>query len=159
VAEIGSIVERTYLSVRDYLDGAVEENDDLLESRLTAVVEQWRRDTGPRVDLAVKGEEGDLSPQVKFQMLQVAREALANVAKHAYSKHVWVDLECTPQQVKIRVRDDGRGFSASGIRGHGMGIMSERAAMAGAELDINSIPGEGTEVVVAYPRDENQGDA
>jgi signal transduction histidine kinase len=159
VAEIGSIVERAYLSVRDYLDGAVEENNDLLRAGLTAVVDQWRRDTSLQVDLAVKGEEGELASQVKFQMLQVAREALANVAKHAYSKHVWVDLECTPQQVKIRVRDDGRGFSASGIRGHGMGIMSERAALAGATLDINSIPGKGTEVVVAYPRGEKQGDA
>jgi signal transduction histidine kinase len=159
LAEISSIVERAYLSVRDYLDGTGEETDELLGASLTAVVDQWRRDTGLRVNLVAKGEEGELSPQVKFQMLQVAREALANVAKHAYSKHVWVDLDCTPEQVKIRVRDDGRGFSESGLRGHGMGIMSERAAMAGATLDINSIPGEGTEVVVAFPRGGKQGDA
>lgn len=159
VAEIGSIVERAYLSVRDYLDGTGEETDGLLGAGLTAVVDQWSRDTGLRVELVAKGEEGELDPQIKFQMLQVAREALANVAKHAYSKHVWVDLDCTPEQVKIRVRDDGRGFSASGLRGHGMGIMSERAAMAGATLKIDSIPGEGTEVVVAYPRGKRPGDA
>lgn len=159
VAEIGSIVERAYLSVRDYLDGTGEEEAGLLGASLSTVVEQWSRDTGLRVNLAVKGQEGELSPQVKFQMLQVAREALANVAKHAYSKRVWVDLDCTPEHVKIRVRDDGRGFVASGMRGHGMGIMTERAAMAGAKLEINSIPGEGTEVVVAYLRGEKQGDS
>jgi signal transduction histidine kinase len=159
LAEIGSIVERTYLSVRDYLDGTGEGTDDPLRVSLTAVADQWSRDTGLRVNLAVKGEEGVLASQVKFQMLQVTREALANVAKHAYAKHVWVDLESTPQHVKIRVRDDGRGFSASAIRGHGMGIMSERAAMAGATLDINSIPGEGTEVVVAYSRGESRVDS
>ncbi len=86
-------------------------------------------------------------------MLQVTREALANVAKHAYPKHVWVDMECSPEKVTIRVRDDGRGFSTEGIRGHGMGIMSERTAMAGAKLDISSALGEGTQVVVSFTRE------
>ena len=34
--------------------------------------------------------------------------------------------------------------------------MNERTAMAGAVLEINSTPGEGTEVVVAYPREVEQ---
>ena len=100
----------------------------------------------------VTGDEGELPAPVKFQLLQVAREALANVAKHAYSKNVWVELHCGPDNVIVRVRDDGRGFVASGMMGHGMGIMNERTAMAGASLDISSTPGEGTEVVVTYSR-------
>lgn len=152
LAEIGSVVERTYLAVRDYLDGADEEGEGPLTSKLAAVAEQWSRDTGLPVRISATGSEGALDSSVKFQLLQVAREALANVAKHANPTNVWVDLECTPEEIKIRVRDDGRGFSTAGPRGHGMGIMSERTAMAGAELNINSTPGEGTEVVVAYPR-------
>ena len=156
VAEIGSIVERTYLSVRDYLDGNEEESEAPLRTRLTAVAQEWSRDTGLPVSVTAIGEEGELSPKVKFQMVQVAREALANVAKHAYSNNVWLDLECTPTAVSIRVRDDGRGFSSAGLRGHGMGIMNERAAMAGADHGIDSTPGEGTDVVVTYPRGQKQ---
>ncbi|MCH8089056.1 MAG: hypothetical protein IH955_03470 [Chloroflexi bacterium] len=78
------------------------------------------------------------------------------MAKHANSTNVWVELDCTDAEVKIRVRDDGRGFAISGRRGHGIGIMNERTAMAGAALEINSAPGEGTEVVVAYPREVEQ---
>jgi len=159
VAEIGSIVERTYLAVRDYLDGTDEQSEESLGTRLPAMVEQWSRDTGLKVKTAVVGDEGELPTDVKFQLLQVTREALANVAKHAYSQNVWVELQCEPNQILIRIRDDGRGFVASGIKGHGMGIMSERTAMAGASMDINSTPGEGTEVVVAYPRDGQQGDS
>jgi len=157
VAEIGSIVERTYLAVRDYLDGTDEEGDDPLAIRLPAITEQWSRDTGLQVAISVSGEEGDLPVQVKFQLLQVTREALANVAKHAYPGHVWVDLSCEPEQVTIRVRDDGRGFVPSGLNGHGIGIMNERTAMAGASLDINSTPGAGTEIVVTYARSAAQG--
>ena len=152
VAEIGSVVERAYLAVRDYLDGTDVESDEPLGVRLAAVAEQWSRDTGLPVRISTTGEEGDLEPQVKFQLLQVTREALANVAKHANPTNVWVEMECSKEDIKIRVRDDGRGFAISGLRGHGIGIMNERTAMAGATLDINSTPGEGTEVVVAYSR-------
>ena len=152
LAEIGSVVERTYLAVRDYLDDTGDENNDPLGFQLRAVADQWSRDTGLAVRTTVTGEEGELPAPVKFQLLQVAREALANVAKHAYSNNVWVDLRCGPDDITVRIRDDGRGFVASGLMGHGMGIMNERTAMAGASLDISSMPGEGTEVVVTYSR-------
>ena len=153
VAEIGSVVERAYLAVRDYLDGADEEGEGSLAANLTSVTDQWSRDTGTPAELSAAGAEGELPANTKFQLLQVTREALANVAKHAYPKHVWVDMECSPEKVTIRVRDDGRGFSTEGIRGHGMGIMSERTAMAGAKLDISSALGEGTQVVVSFTRE------
>jgi len=159
VADIGSIVERTYLAVRDYLDGNDEQGDEPLAARIPSIADQWSRDTGLPVKTSVTGEEGDLPDQVKFQLIQVTREALANVAKHAYPTNVWVDLNCDPEQLVIRVRADGRGFVTSGLRGHGMGIMSERTAMAGASLDINSTPGEGTEVTITYARGLKQGDS
>ena len=84
---------------------------------------------------------------------------LANVAKHAYAQNIWVEVTCEPTQVQIRIRDDGRGFVASGLKGHGMGIMSERAAMALASLDINSTPGEGAEVILTYRRDAKNEDS
>ncbi len=158
VAQIGSIVERTYLAVRDYLDGTDEEGDDPLLVRLPAITEQWSQDIGLPAIISFTGDEGELPVQVRFQLIQVAREALANIAKHAYSTNVWVDISCDADQVVIRVRDDGRGFVPTGLKGHGMGIMNERTAMAGASLDISSTPGEGTEVVVTYSRVSKQGD-
>ena len=157
VADIGSIVERTYLAVRDYLDGADEEGEGPLTVNIPAVADQWSRDTGLPVKVSTTGVEGELPTNVKFQLVQVTREALANVAKHAYPDHVWVDLDCSPKVVTIRIRDDGRGFSTAGIKGHGMGIMSERTAMAGADLDINSTLGEGTEVVISFTREHEEG--
>ena len=94
VAEIGSVVEKTYLAVRDYLDGTEDaEASGDLGPRLADVVDQWRRDTGLAVNMSSTGEEGELPATAKFHLLQVAREALANVAKHAYPTNVWVDLK------------------------------------------------------------------
>ncbi|NQW22726.1 MAG: sensor histidine kinase [SAR202 cluster bacterium] len=152
VADISSIVERTYLTVRDYLDGNEEENQEPLHQQLSAIASQWNRDTGLSAKLDMDRDEEDLNPTVKFQLLQVTREALANVAKHAYPDNVWVSLKCSNGNVNIRVKDDGRGFASTELRGHGMGIMSERAAMAGANLSIESSPGNGTTVTIEYTR-------
>ena len=91
---------------------------------------------------------------IKLQLLQIAREALANVAKHAAPTRVWIDLEYASGRAFLRIRDDGAGFSSSQPVGHGMGIMRERAGMIEAELAIQSEIGEGTEVSVIYPRGE-----
>jgi signal transduction histidine kinase len=152
VTQISSIIERAYLTVRDYLDGNDGQSDGLLRDMLAEMTSQWSNDTGLAVQLSVYGEEGQLPSQVKFQMLQVAREALANVAKHAYSNNNTVELISGADEVTIKIRDEGRGFSSSQLRGHGLGIMTERAAMAGAELSIDSNPGQGTKVEIAYAR-------
>ena len=153
VAEIGSVVERAYLAVRDYLEGAEsDESTSTLKTRLPEIVDQWRRDTGLGVETSMEGNEGDLSPRMKHQILQIGKEALANVAKHTRASNVRVHLSCTPENVALTVRDNGMGFSAGAPRGHGMDIMKERAAMVGASLTINSVPGEGTEVSVVCSR-------
>ena len=122
-----------------------------MSAGIATVTRQWSRDTGLRASVRIDGENPELPADVKRQLVQITREALANVAKHAYSENVWVELQCSPVRTTLRVRDDGRGFSAPDSWGHGMGIMRERAAMAGASVEIKSKPGEGTEVLVAYP--------
>ncbi len=150
--DIASAIERSYLSVRDYLDGAADQHGvGPLGSRIASATERWSRDTGLPVSTRMpKGESGAPTP-VEYQLLQITREALANVAKHASPTQVWVELEYGPEQATLRVRDNGRGFSSPQPRGHGLNIMNERAAMIGASLTVSSVLGQGTEVVVVCP--------
>ena len=158
--EISSMVERAYLSVRDYLDEAPDaELDEPLEANLAIAAGQWSRDTGFPVQMGLAGSDGPLPTMSKRQLLQIAREALANVAKHADPTEVWLELEYEPGWVTMRIRDNGRGFSASQPRGHGLDIMKERADVIGASLTVESTPGEGTEVVVACPRGQDGSDS
>ena len=155
VMEIGSMVERAYLAVRDYLDEARNaEIAEPLRTSLAISAGQWSRDTGLPVQMSLGEADDRLSPRAKLHLIQISREALANVAKHANPTQVWLDLESEANGVTLRIRDDGRGFSSSQPHGHGLDIMRERAAVVGAALTVNSVPGEGTEVAVTCPSDE-----
>jgi nitrate/nitrite-specific signal transduction histidine kinase len=152
VRDIASAIERSYLAVRDYLDDTADRRSEgPLWSRLAAVTERWSRETGLQVSTRMARGNSDLPGPVEFQLLQIAREALANAAKHASPTGVWVELEYGPGQATLRVRDNGLGFSSSQPQGHGLNIMNERATIIGASLAVSSAPGQGTEVVVVYP--------
>lgn len=160
VMEIGSMVERAYLAVRDYLDEAHEiTSTEPLGTSLALAAGQWSRDTGLPVQMSLAETDYSLTSEVKLQMLQIAREALANVAKHARPTRVWVEVERVLDGIVLRIRDDGRGFSTAQPRGHGLDIMYERAATVGATLTVKSQPGEGTEIVVKYVPDAVGGDS
>jgi signal transduction histidine kinase len=152
VRDIASVVERSYLAVQDYLaDTADRRSEGPLGTRLAAAAERWSSDTGLTVSTRMARANSELPSPVQFQLLQIAREALANVAKHASPTGVWVELEYGPGEATLRVRDNGRGFSSSQPRGHGLNIMEERAGIIGASLTVSSTPGQGTEVVAVYP--------
>ena len=160
VVEIGSMVERAYLAVRDYLDETYDMGiGEPLETSLAIAVQQWSRDTGLPVQMSLSEPKGWLSPNAKLQLLQIAREALANVAKHANPNQVWVSVEYGTDNIDMRIKDDGRGFSTSQPHGHGQDIMRERAEVAGATVSVSSEPGEGTEVIVTCPADAEEGDS
>ncbi len=154
IEEIGGAVQEVYLRVRDYLDGSDQEYIEApLAQTLSALAERWGQDTGLHATIALSGDEGQVPAKIKFQLLQVAREALANVAKHAGGNGATLELASTPLEIKVRIKDDGAGMAARAPRGHGMDIMRQRATLVGAELAVTSSPKEGTAVTVTWARD------
>ena len=95
-----------------------------------------------------------LLPEVETTIYRLAQEALNNIAKHARADRVDVVLERKDQQVCFIVEDNGIGFNpaeAQGGRGFGLRGMRERAALAGAECQIESAPGSGTTIILRVP--------
>lgn len=95
-----------------------------------------------------------LPDEAQVAFYRVAQEALHNAVKHAGATNVGVELTGTPGGgVRLRIRDDGRGFDPAAARpGHfGLATMRERAASIGATLSLTSAPGEGTEIALAWP--------
>jgi signal transduction histidine kinase len=89
---------------------------------------------------------------VKLAFYRVAQEALNNIAKHSGAQHVEVHLECRPGGLDLRIEDDGLGFEVDSVpAGHmGIAIMRERAASVGATLKVDSQPGLGATVELAW---------
>ncbi len=101
------------------------------------------------------GEPGVADNAVAAQLFYIAREAVHNAVKHAAASGIAVELSRRGAEVRLAVRDDGRGLPpAPGGGGLGTRIMGFRAKMIGASLELTSAPGEGTSVVVAVDAGE-----
>ncbi len=103
-----------------------------------------------------------LPEDVHICFYRVAQESLNNVIKHAHASHLEVHLSANPvdtdtqekkrTEVKLVVRDDGRGLVAQehGPSKMGLGIMRERAAAIHGKLSLESQAGKGTTVVLTW---------
>jgi signal transduction histidine kinase len=103
------------------------------------------------VDLDVEGV-CCLPADVQVAFYRVAQEALNNVTKHAEAEHVRLMLRAAEREASLEVSDDGRGFTGDGASSEhlGLGIMEERADAVGAQLTVESRPGEGTRVALHW---------
>jgi signal transduction histidine kinase len=99
----------------------------------------------------------DLPPNVHVALYRIAQETMNNIAKHAEANQISLRLSCDEQVIQLIIRDDGNGFDMGRVPPDRMGleIMLERAAQIGAELAIQSQPGDGTTVTVTWDIPEN----
>ncbi len=124
-----------------------------LSGALEVLVGRWETETGIGAHYAAVNGARPLPPRVEVALYRICQEALANVARHAGASGVDVRLVATPEQVRLVVEDDGRGFDASSVAGerHGLVGMNERARMLGGSFEVRSSPGAGTRVEVTVP--------
>ena len=98
---------------------------------------------------------GDYMPiptEVEDELFRIVHEALTNTIKHAAARVIDVELSFESDSVRVRVRDDGVGFTASRVGRDTVGLhsMRERAQRVGAALTVASELGSGTEVLVYW---------
>ena len=124
-------------------------------SGLAAAVAQATRQltetNNVRVKLNLADCQCDLPPDVEYNLLRIAQEAILNAVKHSGARTLRVTLDSTEHHLQLSVKDDGAGFDESGTApvGHyGVIGMKERAAQIGARLQVTSAPGRGTTVSV-----------
>ncbi len=103
--------------------------------QLPFLIAQMER-SGLPVDLQVSGEPRPLSSGVQLNAFRIVQEALTNTLKHAGPSRARVELSYRPDHLDVRIVDDGRGFDADAVPGHGLIGMRQRAAMLGGELAV-----------------------
>jgi signal transduction histidine kinase len=102
------------------------------------------------VQVRLEIDDAELAPMDEMLLLRVTRESLRNVAAHAEATTVVVKFHQRLGKLQLEVRDDGRGFTAakadsSRSAGHlGLQLLHDLADDVGADLTIDSAPGEGT---------------
>lgn len=107
-------------------------------------------------DLAGKS----LSPNVWMNILNIMKEALNNIDKHACARVVVITMKQDQHYLYLTVKDDGKGMAevieTENRKGFGLDIMAERAEMIGAKINITSEIDEGTEISLQVPLMEGE---
>ena len=124
-----------------------------LPEALKTLVDRWEAETGVSARFKAINGSHPLPPRVEVALYRVCQEALTNVARHARAMRVTVRLVATPDNVRLVVQDDGRGFDASRVRDgrHGIVGMRERAATIGGSFEVEGGTDGGTRVQVEVP--------
>lgn len=125
-----------------------------LRQALESSVEEFSRSSGCVFSLDNRLPAHALPSEAQLQVLQIVREALANVVRHSHARQVWIRLWPQGSGAVVEVHDDGVGLPAQPPEGghFGVTIMRERAAAIGAQLSIESAPGRGTCVRLHWGR-------
>jgi len=111
----------------------------------------------PEFSVQVEGIPRNLHPILRDEVYRIAGEAMRNAFRHADAKQIEVEIRYDERQLRLRVRDDGKGIdpkvlSDQGRKGHyGLPGMRERAKLIGGKLTVWSELDSGTEVELSIP--------
>ncbi len=118
---------------------------------------QDKRGPVPDFRVIVEGKPKKLSATLQDEIYRIGREVIRNAFHHADASHIEVEIRYDERELRLRIRDDGKGIDAedleaSGRSGHwGLQGIRERAERIGSRLDFWSETGAGTEVELTVP--------
>jgi signal transduction histidine kinase/streptogramin lyase len=113
--------------------------------------------SSPAFRVLVEGTPRRLLPALQSEIYRIGREIIRNAFHHAGAGHIEVEIHYDDHQLRLRIRDDGKGIDsrallASGRAGHwGIPGIRERAQQVGSQLEFWSQPGAGTEAELRFP--------
>jgi signal transduction histidine kinase/ligand-binding sensor domain-containing protein len=148
---------------RDAVQGlrasTVERNDLALAIR--AIGEELAADATNRnsveFSVEVEGAPRDLHPILRDEVYRIAGEAMRNAFRHAQARQIEVEIHYDERQLRLNVRDDGKGIDQEVLGGDerpghfGLRGMRERAKLMGGKLTVWSETDSGTEVELSVP--------
>lgn len=130
------------------------ENEDLVTA-LAFLAEKLFDPSSIELQLSLGNQRRQMRPGVRLGLLQISREAMTNILKHAAATKVRISLRYNAKYVRVSIEDNGRGFVslpfAKNQAGFGLFCLQRRAEHCGGWVTVNSWPGKGTRVVATAP--------
>ncbi len=120
--------------------------------QLDGLLERMRA-AGLEVRLEVDGERRAVPSGVDTAALRIVQESLTNTYRHAGPSEATVSLHYRPDELRVRVEDNGRGIASTFAdgAGHGLSGMRQRAQALGGTFDAGPRPGGGFRVTATLP--------
>lgn len=102
----------------------------------------------------IKGEPIFMDSEKEIVIFRIIQEAFNNILKHSRASEVQLELDYTANFLDILIKDNGIGFTRkndSDLISAGMGNMKTRAKLFGGKLLLESIPQQGTQILISIP--------
>ena len=130
-----------------------------LSAAIDSLANEWAERSGVQIHLEVDPSLGRLPEMVELSIFRIVQEGLNNIRKHAAAKHVRLSLQRTSStNLLVRLEDDGKGLahatdlaSLSANKHFGLVGISERVALLGGTINIESSQGNGMILQVEIP--------
>lgn len=110
-----------------------------------------------QIDLAILKENMRFPPKIEITLFRIFQEVITNVIKHSGATKVKVSFDVNNDTIKLSITDNGSGLCKSKLcqpqklNGLGLASIQERALLLNGTCNINSEPGQGTQVIVQIP--------
>ena len=128
--------------------------DQGLAPALQWLVSSFEKRTGISTELVARQDQVPLDRAIELTAYRTTQEALTNVSKHAKCSAVRVEMSDSEGVLTLEITDDGQGISSADLekpRSFGVRGLQERAKSAGGWLDVSSVPGKGTSIILSIP--------
>lgn len=124
------------------------------------------RDYSAKYDLDIKfipfGSRQKYEMSLEIALFRMVQEAITNIRKHAGVNQALVKMEDNGHSLRLVVKDKGSGFdiemAAQQSESYGIIGMRERVELLGGEVQIQSSPGQGTQVIITVPLEGDAND-
>ncbi|ACS85563.1 nitrate/nitrite two-component system sensor histidine kinase NarX [Musicola paradisiaca] len=129
-----------------------------LPAALRATADEFGKRLGYPIQLHYQLPLQAVSAHQGIHLLQIVREALSNIYKHAHATDVSITLRQHQQQIVLSVCDNGVGISDNALRAnhYGLIIMRDRARSLHGDCAVRRRDAGGTEVYVSFQADYHQ---
>ena len=146
----------TIRDLRNFIFGLRPELVDRtdLVGLLGALAEQVGQNSLIDVEVRLPDSPIDLPAHARAELLQIAREALSNVARHSDGTWAELRIDAAGDEIVLAIADNGRGFdptTAGKGEHYGLANMRDRAVALGGTLDLQTAIGAGTRIIVRIP--------
>jgi len=128
-----------------------------LRETIQRYAEQFEEEYAISTNVELQGLDS-IPPSVELTVFRILQEELTNVRKHSNAGSVKIKSETSQGDLILTVEDDGVGFDPKMLEaeqesGKHLGLMAlrERAELLGGDLNIDSLPGMGTRIIVRLP--------
>lgn len=147
--DVVRLARRQERALRTWLNGGPALNlSNMLSTALTRVADEIEDEHDVLVELSTAGDISLDDDRIAGLVL-AAREAMTNAARFSGADHIYVLSEAGDREIRLVVRDRGRGFDPESIDDDRRGVRDSiigRLERIGGRAEIHSQPGRGTEI-------------